>query len=186
MWESTKEEEKSIEKIEAVAMLIATADGSNDAEMQEFEAIAGKIRFFYQAKKAILEFERSGDINKSKDLIKEPLVVSHVFRFDTGAHIDELMKERKEALSSREDYEALIKIKASEITDDFDRKVALMMVEDVYSADNESSQIELWGHLVVSKEWSISRIAVNKWFANTVKPVLDAAPQYDFDEEEEE
>ena len=61
-----------------------------------------------------------------------------------------------------------------------------MMIEDVYSADDESSKIELWGHLVVSKAWGISRIAVNTWFNNIVQPVLEAAPQYDFDEEEEE
>ncbi len=186
MWESSKEEEKTIEKIEVVAMLIASADGLNEAEGQAFEATAGTIRFFYQAKKAILEFEKSGDINKAKALMKGPLAVHHHMTFGSGSHIDEVMEERKEVLSSKDDYETLIKIKASEIVDDFDRKVALMMIEDVYSADDESSKIELWGHLVVSKAWGISRIAVNTWFNNIVQPVLEAAPQYDFDEEEEE
>tara|TARA_B100000900_G_scaffold860_1_gene743 strand:+ start:4473 stop:5018 length:546 start_codon:yes stop_codon:yes gene_type:complete len=180
--ETTKHQEDMIKKIEVLSFLVAMTDGISEEEGQMLEYVAGRIRMYYQAQPAVEEYEKSKDVEKAIALVELPLSVS-INMFEPKDHIDSLTKELnemnpKESDNPLEDFETLLKIKASEITNDYDRKVAMLAIEDVYSAD-ESSNIERWAHLVIGKEWGVSITAVNKWANENLMPILERGNKFE-------
>ena len=180
--DTTKNQEEVIKKIECLAMLVAMTDGLQEEEAQTLEYIAGRIRLFYQAKPAIEKYEETEDIEKSISLVDLPLRVS-INAFESKEHFTLLNKELEEMManssSAREDYEVFIKMKASEITSDFERKIALIAIEDVFSADGVEGATKKWAALVLCKEWGISFMMLNKWCNQFVSPVLERGNQFE-------
>ncbi len=178
----TKQKEGMVKKIEILSFLVAMTDGISHEESDMLEYIAGRIRMYYQAQPAVEEFEKSQDIEKAIALIKLPLTVSLVM-FEPKDHFDDINKEleamaKDESENPLEDFEALLKIKASEITHDYDKKVAMLAIEDVYTADGASS-IEKWAHIVLAKEWGMSMRTVQKWYVDILDPILERGNQFE-------
>ena len=180
--DTTKQQEDMVKKIEVLSFLVAMVDGISHEESEMLEYIAGRIRMFYQAQPAVEEFEKSQDVEKAIALIDLPLTVSIVM-FEPKDHFDEINKELEEMATVKsenplEDFEALLKIKASEITNDYDKKVAMIAIEDVYTADGGSS-VEKWAHIILAKEWGMSMRTVNKWFEESLAPILERGNQFE-------
>jgi hypothetical protein len=66
----------------------------------------------------------------------------------------------------------LLKIYASEIEDEYDRKIAMICIEDVYKSDGSSST-EKWAHIVLAKEWGVSPMKVTRYWNEYVHPVIE-------------
>ena len=77
------------------------------------------------------------------------------------------------------DYEVFLKMKASEITSDFDRKIALLAVDEVLYADNSEHKAEKWAMLVLCREWGISNMMLNKWVNKFAGPVLERGNKFE-------
>ena len=132
---------------------------------------------YYQAQPAVEEYEKSQDVEKAISLVDLPLTVS-INMFEPKDHLEAMYKELEamnmnKSESPLEDFEVLLKMKASEITNDYDRKIAMIAVEDVYKADGEGSGVERWAHLVLGKEWGMSIMAVNRWANENLMPILE-------------
>ena len=54
----------------------------------------------------------------------------------------------------------------------------MIAIEDVYSADGASS-VEKWAHIILAKEWGMSMRTVNKWFAESLAPILERGNQFE-------
>lgn len=179
---TTKAQEKTIKTIEQLAMLVAITDGLQEEEAMSLEHIAGKIRLYYQAKPAIEKFEETEDLELSISLIELPLTIS-INAFEPKDHLHALNQELEElqenSSSPMKDYEVFLKMKASEITSDFERKIALLAAEEVLYADNSEHQAEKWAMLVLCREWGISNIMLNKWFNKCVGPVLERGNKFE-------
>ena len=181
--ETSKHQEEMIKKIEVLSLLVAMTDGISHEESESLEYIAGRIRLHYQAQPAVEEYQESQDVEKAISLVDLPLTLS-INMFEPKDHFDAINKEL-EAMNLNEsenaggDFEVLLKMKASEITNDYDRKVAMMAIEDVYSADGDKSSIEKWAHLVLAKEWGISIVAVNKWANANLVPILERGNKFE-------
>ena len=173
----TKKQDKLIEKIETLCFMVAATDGISEMEGFELDMIQGRIRMLLDAKSAVTEYEKSGDMKKALSNLKEPLMLTHVMKFGMADHIQAIDKEVSDLLESNPDnaqaeYEVLLKIHASDIEDDYDRKVAMLCIRDVYDVDGSSS-IERWAHLVLGKEWGVSIMKANKWANEFVFPVIE-------------
>lgn len=170
-------QEKLIEQIESLCFLVAVTDGLSESEGLELEYIQGKIRMFLNAKPSVQEYENSGDLEKAVAKLKKPLIMEHVITFGKASHLDKVSKEVNELLERKPDdvlaeYEVLLKIYASEIEDEYHRKVAMICIEDVYGADGTSST-EKWAHIVLAKEWGISPMKTTKYYNEYVWPVIE-------------
>jgi len=168
---------KLIESIESLCYMVAVIDGLSEAEAFELEYIQGRIRMFLNAKPSVQEYEKSGDLEKAVAKLKEPLIVEHIITFGMASHMNIVAKEVMDLIESKPDdimaeYEVLLKIYASEIEDEYDRKIAMICIEDVYKSDGASSA-EKWAHIVLAKEWGISPMKVTKYWNEYVHPVIE-------------
>ena len=170
--------EKNIEKLEALAFLVAVIDGITEEEGFELDMFAGRIRGFYALRKAIEVHEKTGDIDKAMTHVSGAPVVHTIMSFGAPQHIQKIQDELDGAVKDSEnpidEYDALLKIKASEINDEFDQKLSLMFIEDAISRDG-TSEHEMRALLTLSRAWGISRIQVNKWFNDHFNPILKRA-----------
>lgn len=170
-------QEKLIEHIESLCFLVAVTDGLSESEGLELEYIQGKIRMFLNAKPSVQEYENSGNLEKAIAKLKKPLIIEHVFTMGMASHLEKVSKDVNELLESKPDdvlaeYEVLLKIYASEIEDEYYRKVAMVCIEDVYQVDGTSST-EKWAHIVLAKEWGISPMKATKYWNEYVFPVIE-------------
>ena len=174
---TSKHQEDMIKKIEVLTFLVAMTDNVSQEEAEKIEYIAGNIRMYYQAQPAVEEYEKSQDVEKAISLVDLPLTIS-INMFEPKDHLEAMYKELEamnmnKSESPLDDFEVLLKMKASEITNDYDRKIAMIAVEDVYKADGEASGVERWAHLVLGKEWGMSIMAVNRWANENLMPILE-------------
>ena len=177
--------EKSIEKLEALAFLVAVIDGITEEEGWELNTFAGRIRGFYALRKAVEVHEKTGDIDKAMTHVSGAPVVWHknLWYFTGTQKIqDEIDDAIKDSENPIDEYDALLKIKAAEINDEFDQKLSLMFIEDTISVDG-TSDYEMRALLTLSRAWGISRFQVNKWSGNHFLPILERANKLepDFD-----
>ena len=77
----TKKQDKLIEKIETLCFMVASTDGISEMEGFELDMIQGRIRMLLDAKSAVTEYEKSGDMKKALSNLKEPLMLTHVMKF---------------------------------------------------------------------------------------------------------
>ena len=169
---------KSIEKLEALAFLVAVIDGITEEEGWELNTFAGRIRGFYALRKAVEVHEKTGDIDKAMTHVSGAPVVWHknLWYFTGTQKIqDEIDDAIKDSENPIDEYDALLKIKAAEINDEFDQKLSLMCIENVISRGDGTSDYEMHALLALSRAWGFSRFQVNKWFNNHVDPILKRA-----------
>ena len=172
---------KSIEKLEALAFLVAVIDGITEEEGWELNTFAGRIRGFYALRKAVEVHEKTGDIDKAMTHVSGAPVVHTIVTFGAPQpkHIQKISDELDDAIKDSEnpidEYDALLKIKAAEINDEFDQKLSLMCIENVISRGDGTSDYEIHALLALSRAWGFSRFQVNKWFNNHVDPILKRA-----------
>ena len=171
--------EEKLEKLEALAYIVAAIDGITDAEESQLDIFAGKIRGFYPLRKAIEVHEKTGDIDKAMTHVSGAPVVHTIMSFGAPQHIQKIQDELDGAVKDSEnpidEYDALLKIKASEINDEFDQKLSLMCIESAISKGDGTSDYEMHALLTLSRAWGISRTQVNKWFNDHVDPILERA-----------
>ena len=170
--------EKSIEKLEALAFLVAVIDGITEEEGWELNTFAGRIRGFYALRKAVEVHEKTGDIDKAMTHVSgAPVVWQKVLWSIWGTEKiqDEIDSAVKDSENPIDEYDALLKIKAAEINDEFDQKLSLMCIESAISKGDGTSDYEMHALLTLSRAWGISRIQVNKWFNDHVDPILERA-----------
>ena len=133
--------EEKIEKLEALAFLVAVIDGITKKEADELRILVRDIRAYYPLRKAIEVHEKTGDIDKAMTHVKErPRPINKMTIQAKGTtmslpeHIQIMSDELDDALkdSKNEDkiheYDALLKIKAAEINDEFDQKISLSFI----------------------------------------------------------
>ena len=174
----TKKNEILIEKIEQLAFIIASVDGISEEEGEEFEMIAGKMRLYLDFQPAVEEFIKTGDITKAKKKIKGPPVHQHNMRFGHYPHIDEI-NDKIESIVKKgenvlEEYDALLKITAADIENEFHRHIAIFAAEDLLNADG-GSEYEMRSIIILRKFWSLSSKHTNAYFLDYIKPILDIA-----------
>ena len=170
--------EEKLEKLEALAYIVAAIDGITDAEESQLDIFAGKIRGFYPLRKAIEVHEKTGDIDKAMTHVSgAPVVRQKVLWSIWGTEKiqDEIDSAVKDSENPIDEYDALLKIKASEINDEFDQKLSLMCIESAISKGDGTSDYEMHALLTLSRAWGISRTQVNKWFNDHVDPILERA-----------
>ncbi len=179
-----KKNENLIEKIEQLAFLIAAVDGISEEEGNEFEMLAGKIRLYLDLKPAVEEFIKTKDINKATKKVKGPPVHQHIMKFGLYPHIDEINKKLEDASKKGEniidEYDALIKITASDIQDEFDRHIAIYVAEDLISA-GETHEYEMRSLMVLRRFWSISSRSSNTYFSDYIKPIMEIAKELPYE-----
>ena len=170
--------EEKLEKLEALAYIVAAIDGITEAEGSQLDIFAGKIRGFYPLRKAVEVHEKTGDIDKAMTHVSgAPVVWNKVLWYFTGTQKiqDELDGAIKDTENPIDEYDALLKIKAAEINDEFDQKLSLMCIESAISKGDGTSDYEMHALLTLSRAWGISRTQVNKWFNDHVDPILERA-----------
>ena len=171
--------EEKIEKLEALAFLVALIDGITKKEADELRILVRDIRAYYPLRKAIEVHEKTGDIDKAMTHVSGAPVVHTIMSFGAPQHIQKMSDELDDALKDSEnpidEYDALLKIKAAEINDEFDQKLSLMCIESAISKGDGTSDYEMHALLTLSRAWGISRIQVNKWFNDHVDPILERA-----------
>jgi len=179
-----KKNEKLIENIEKLAFIIASADGISKEEGEAFEMLAGRMRLYLDLKPAVEEFIKTKDLNKAKKKIKGPPVHQHIMKFGLYPHIDEIGKKIADITEKGKDvieeYDALLKITASDIETEFDRNITIYGVEDLIAADGEH-EYEMRSLMVLRRFWSISTRHSNAYFSDYIKPVLEIAQDMPFD-----
>ena len=155
-------------------------DGITEEEGWELNTFAGRIRGFYALRKAVEVHEKTGDIDKAMTHVSGAPVVHTIVTFGAPQpkHIQKISDELDDAIKDSEnpidEYDALLKIKAAEINDEFDQKLSLMFIEDTISVDG-TSDYEMRALLTLSRAWGISRFQVNKWSGNHFLPILERA-----------
>ena len=174
----TKKNEILIEKIEQLAFIIASVDGISEQEGEEFEMIAGKMRLYLDFQPAVEVLIKTGDIAKAKKKIKGPPVHQHNVKFGYYPHIDEINDTIEKIVEKGEnvleEYDALLKVTASQIDNEFHRHIAIFAAEDLLTADG-GSEYEMRSLIVLRKFWSISSRHTNAYFSDYIKPILDIA-----------
>jgi hypothetical protein len=174
---NTKKEEKSVEQIERLAFLLAAGDGISEEEGFELETFAGTLRAWLPFKKAVQEFEKSNDLTKAMKLVKGPPIHIHIMSFGVPAHVQVVADELKKITDSDDsisEYQAYIKLLASEITDEYEQKVSMCCIEDVLLADGLSS-FEKLSMVTLGRCWGLSGKGVTRWFNEIFHPVLEEA-----------
>ena len=163
-----------LDKFGVLAYLVALIDGITEDEGWSLDQFAGKVRFYYPLRKAVEAFEKTGDIDKAMKHVNERPIMMHVMGFGQPAHLKEIDEELSAVSDENplDDYRVLIKIKASEIDDEFDQKLALILIEDTVSEDGLSSP-EISSLLLLSRCWGVSRKAADIWFDNYFAPILE-------------
>ena len=170
--------EEKLEKLEALAYIVAEIDGITEEEGSHLDIFAGTIRGFYPLRKAVEVHEKTGDIDKAMTHVSGAPVVWHknLWYFTGTQKIqDEIDDAIKDSENPIDEYDALLKIKAAEINDEFDQKLSLMCIENVISRGDGTSDYEMHALLALSRAWGFSRFQVNKWFNNHVDPILKRA-----------
>ena len=102
-------------------------------------------------------------------------------------HIQKISDELDDALkdSKNEDkiheYDALLKIKAAEINDEFDQKISLSFIEQAIGEGVEDGDgmgdLEEHALLTLSRAWGISMDQVYEWDRDHFYPVLERASE---------
>lgn len=179
----TKKNEALIEKIEQLAFIIAAVDGISEEEGQEFEMLAGKMRLYLDFKPAVEEFIKTKDLDKAKSKIKGPPVHQHIMKMGFHPHIDEIAKKIQKIIDKGEDvieeYDALLKVTAADIDNEFDRQIALIAAEDLVRVDG-ADEYEMRSLMVLRKFWSISTRQTNTYFSDYIKPLWEIANDMPF------
>ena len=73
-----------------------------------------------------------------------------------------------------EEYDALLKVTAAQIDNEFHRHIAIFAAEDLLTADG-GSEYEMRSLIVLRKFWSISSKHTKAYFFDYIKPILDIA-----------
>ena len=108
-----REAKKSIEKLEALAFLVAVIDGITEEEGWELNTFAGRIRGFYALRKAVEVHEKTGDIDKAMTHVSGAPVVHTIVTFGAPQpkHIQKISDELDDAIKDSEnpidEYDAL-------------------------------------------------------------------------------
>ena len=176
--------EENIEKLDVLAFLVAAIDGITEEEGFELEMFAGKIRGFYPFRKAVEVLEKTGDIDKAMAHVSQAdavgtQVMVHTMTFGSPEHIRKMRDEfngltLEDSENPWVEYETFLKIKASEITDEFDQKLALIFIQQAIKEDGISSD-EMRALLVLSRSWGISRRQADSWFDDHFDPICERA-----------
>ena len=176
--------EKNIEKLQALAWVVAVADGISEEEADSLEMLTGQIGRFYPLRKAVEVLEKTGDIDKAMAHVSQAdavgtQVMVHTMTFGSPEHIRKMRDEfngltLEDSENPWVEYETFLKIKASDITDEFDQKLALIFIEQAIKEDGISSD-EMRALLVLSRSWGISRRQADSWFADHFDPICERA-----------
>ena len=88
--------------------MVAATDGISEMEGFELDMIQGRIRMLLDAKSAVTEYEKSGDMKKALSNLKEPLMLTHVMKFGMADHIQAIDKEVRDLVDDA--HETALKI----------------------------------------------------------------------------
>lgn len=172
-----KKEEKNIKQIERLAFILAAGDGISEDEGFALDVFSGRIGAWLPFRKAVREFEKSNDIAKAMKHVTGPPIVNIEMRFGIPDYLQDVADELKKIIdsdNSLEEYNAYIKLLASEITDDFEQKIAMCCIEDVLAEDGISS-FERTSMVVLGRCWGVSPMGASRWFSESVAPIIEEA-----------
>ena len=180
--------EEKIEKLEALAFLVAVIDGITTREIDELRILARDIRAYYPLRKAIEVHEKTGDIEKAMTHVKErprPMnsmtVQAKGTKTSLPEHIGKILDELDDAVKDSEnqivEYDALLKIKAAEINEEFDQKISLLFIEEAISEGDGMHDAEEHALVTLSRAWGITMDQVYEWDRDHFYPVLERASE---------
>lgn len=169
-------ESRELDNICKCAVLVAAGDGEiSSKESEEVGKIKTFVRMLRWNREAIFTLQRTSDIEAARKvragtvLLHEPVLSEPPF---ARAVLEDLA-----GISSPDEVLALLRLYASRVTDEFDRRLALWAAEEVAASDGfEDGEKKLLA--VFAAEWEIDLAENRRFFKNVVYPAID--DQFEF------
>ena len=171
--EESEQTQQLILNICKCAILVSIADGSmSEEELDEIDAVSPYIKFFIDNEAAVKTLIKTFDIELAREKrVENDLVYDGSILLSKLFYVDEIAEEIN-SMSEGDNINKLVKKYASNIDDDYYRRIALWAATEVASIDgfhdSEKFMLEFF-----AKEWNIQIKENQKYFEQYVYPATN-------------
>jgi len=173
----SNKDELIIDNLESLAFILAAGDGISEEEGFAFESFRGRLGIYLQIQEAIFAYEKNKKLDEAMKFVKGAPIMHHEMTFGFSDNQMQVREDMEAVINSDDpmgEYESLIKLKASTVTEPFYQKIGLISIEDVLSEDGMSS-VERSSLIILSRCWSLTLTKANDWYHEYVHPILEEA-----------
>lgn len=158
------------------ALLVSAGDGNiSQEEINEVGEIKAFIGMLFRNREAIDVLDKSGDIEKAREL-RGDMVLMHEMEIFTPSYLSDTIDDVNET-ESEEDILALFPLYAANVNGEFERRIALWAAKEVAQIDG-LEEGEFIGLNALATEWGLDVKENDQYFQDVVYPAINDKFEY--------